>query len=35
IYGASGLGKTHILHAIANAIKEKNPKLNVLYATCE
>lgn len=35
IYGASGLGKTHILHAIANAIKEKDPKLNVLYATCE
>ena len=35
IYGASGLGKTHILQAIANAIKEKNPKLNVLYATCE
>ena len=35
IYGASGLGKTHILHAIGNAIKAKNPKLNVLYATCE
>ena len=35
IYGASGLGKTHILHAIANYIKESNPKLNVLYATCE
>ena len=35
IYGASGLGKTHILHAIANYIKEANPKLNVLYATCE
>ena len=35
IYGASGLGKTHLLYAIANEIKEKNPKLNVLYATCE
>ena len=35
VYGASGLGKTHILHAIANYVKEKNPKLNVLYATCE
>ena len=35
IYGGAGLGKTHILHAIANYIKRNNPLLNVLYATCE
>lgn len=35
IYGGSGLGKTHILMAIANAIKASKPYLNVLYATCE
>ena len=31
IYGDSGLGKTHLLHAIGNAAKEKFPKLRVLY----
>lgn len=35
IYGGTGLGKTHILMAIANYIKLKKPTLNVLYATCE
>ncbi|MBR1868180.1 MAG: chromosomal replication initiator protein DnaA [Clostridia bacterium] len=35
IYGGAGLGKTHIMHAIANQIKRNNPLLNVLYATCE
>lgn len=35
IYGGTGLGKTHILMAIANYIKRHNPSLNVLYATCE
>ena len=35
IYGASGLGKTHIMHAIANYIKSNSPKTNVVYATCE
>ena len=35
IYGSTGLGKTHIMHAIANHIKAENPKTNVLYATCE
>ncbi len=35
IYGGTGLGKTHIMHAIANHIKQNNPLLNVLYATCE
>ncbi|MDC1175231.1 chromosomal replication initiator protein DnaA [Bacteriovoracaceae bacterium] len=27
IYSDSGLGKTHLLHAVANGIKEKDPKL--------
>lgn len=35
IYGGAGLGKTHMMHAIANYIKLNNPLLNVLYATCE
>lgn len=35
IYGKTGLGKTHLLHAIANYTLKKNPNLNVLYTTCE
>lgn len=32
-YGKSGLGKTHLLHAIGNVVKEQNK--NVLYTTAE
>lgn len=35
IHGASGLGKTHLLHAIGNALRETNEDLCVLYVTCE
>ena len=35
IYGGAGLGKTHIMQAIAHHIKANNPLKNVLYATCE
>lgn len=35
IYGNSGLGKTHLLHAIGNAIREKNDKAKVFYLTSE
>ncbi len=35
IHGGTGLGKTHILMAIANHIKTLRPRTNVLYATCE
>jgi len=35
IYGGVGLGKTHLLHAIANKIKENTPNKNVIYATIE
>ena len=35
IYGGSGLGKTHLLHAIGNYLQENNPKLNVVYVTTD
>ena len=31
IYSNSGLGKTHLLHAVGNAIKAKKPNAKVLY----
>ena len=31
IYGDSGLGKTHLLYAIANEIRRKDPKAVILY----
>lgn len=35
IYGGVGLGKTHLLHAVAHALIDKNPSTRVLYVTCE
>ena len=35
IYGGVGLGKTHLMHAIGNAILRKNKKANILYVTSE
>lgn len=35
IYGGSGLGKTHLMHAVGNRILEKFPKMKVLYITSE
>ena len=35
IYGGSGLGKTHLMHAIGNAVIEKNPETNVVYLHSE
>ena len=31
LYGHSGLGKTHLINAIANKIKENNPELVIVY----
>ena len=33
IFGLSGVGKTHLLHAIGIGIKEHSPSLKVLYVT--
>lgn len=33
IYGPSGLGKTHLLHAIANEILERDPYHSIMYVT--
>jgi len=35
IYGGVGLGKTHLMQAVGNAILKKNPKKNVIYITSE
>ena len=35
IYGPSGLGKTHLLYAITNEIKKKNPNANIIYIKSE
>ena len=31
IYGPPGVGKTHLLYAIANAIRERNPDVKIVY----
>lgn len=35
IYGGSGLGKTHLLNAISNFLKERNTSLKILYVTAQ
>ncbi|MGH7249450.1 MAG: chromosomal replication initiator protein DnaA [Minisyncoccia bacterium] len=35
IYGATGLGKTHLIQAVGNSIKEKYPDKKVHYMTLE
>ncbi len=31
IYGDSGLGKTHLLYAIGNTVRERDPAVNIIY----
>ncbi len=35
LYGGVGLGKTHLMHAVGNALKSKNPQANVIYLHSE
>ncbi len=35
IYGSTGLGKTHLMHAIGNAMREHDGDARVLYCTAE
>ena len=35
LYGSTGLGKTHLLHAIGNLIRERSPSTKVLYLDSE
>lgn len=35
IYGNTGLGKTHLLHAVAHSVMRKNPHARIVYTTCE
>jgi len=35
LYGGVGLGKTHLMHAVGNALKEQNPQAKVIYLHSE
>ncbi|MEK9657594.1 MAG: chromosomal replication initiator protein DnaA [bacterium] len=35
IYGSAGLGKTHLLHAVAHQVLEKNSNAKILLVSCE
>ncbi|MGA1822261.1 MAG: chromosomal replication initiator protein DnaA [Thermoplasmatota archaeon] len=35
VYGPPGVGKTHLLHALANSLVNKDPDINILYSSTE
>lgn len=35
LYGGVGLGKTHLMHAVGNALKQQNPEAKVVYLHSE
>jgi chromosomal replication initiator protein len=35
LYSSSGLGKTHLMHAIGNRIQQNNPDMKILYISSE
>lgn len=35
IYGGVGLGKTHLMHAVGNALKQDNPNAKIIYLHSE
>ena len=35
LYGGVGLGKTHLMHAVGNALKQQNPQAKVVYLHSE
>lgn len=35
VYGGVGLGKTHLIHAIGNAVLDRNPTANIRYTHAE
>jgi len=35
LYGGVGLGKTHLMHAVGNALRQQNPQANIVYLHSE
>ena len=35
LYGGVGIGKTHLMQAVGNALKKQNPNFNILYISTE